>query len=398
MSSPITDAMIWPWIGFVVVVTAGRICFVTDGPIDQLVNRLFLWAIAVLLWYRCSPNDISSPTNQLAMGCTVVTLMYLVGIARVWADNADAATVWRRQRAYNLVALVSALSILIAGAVAGNEGRILDLPLDWAGLVVWTAFGVPAMGTAVFQILVVCRNLRTEGISPLEKFICWCLISGGLAWCGALLSTVVLAAAGWEGRYPHPIVVEVATTNIIISTAFLFAIPLVRLLVARFGLDRDGRLCRRLLPLWRDLTAAVPEIVLSPAAPQRADATARLLRMTVEIRDALLQLGPYLPAAPAVPAAVAAAQGESDWATVTYARRLADAAHARKHGLRPVRSGDAARLPSLANDFDTELRHLLDLARVWSATSFSGSRIGLCSGNGRYSAGMRGLPGSGGRH
>ncbi|WP_411156575.1 DUF6545 domain-containing protein [Nocardia abscessus] len=30
------------------------------------------------------------------------------------------------------------------------------------------------------------------------------------------------------------------------------------------GRDRAGRYCRRLRPLWHDLTAAVPSIVLGP--------------------------------------------------------------------------------------------------------------------------------------
>ncbi|MFD6463925.1 DUF6545 domain-containing protein, partial [Streptomyces roseolus] len=51
---------------------------------------------------------------------------------------------------------------------------------------------------------------------------------------------------------------------------------------------RDSRKIRRLQPLWRDLTGAIPGIVLH----ERPDEAARyrLYRMVVEIRDALTQL------------------------------------------------------------------------------------------------------------
>ncbi|WP_280238754.1 DUF6545 domain-containing protein [Nocardia abscessus] len=83
--------------------------------------------------------------------------------------------------------------------------------------------------------------------------------------------------------------------------AALLSVPLLAALRTRLGSDRAGRNCRRLRPLWHDLTAAVPSIVLEPDLPV-AESDARLIRMTVEIRDALMHLRHCLPseAAPGI--------------------------------------------------------------------------------------------------
>jgi hypothetical protein len=86
--------------------------------------------------------------------------------------------------------------------------------------------------------------------------------------------------------------------------------------------------------------------------------------MTVEVRDALLHLGSYLPAETAQPQH----QCESDWEITDYAYRLAYAVRARKAGELPA-AGSSPRQPMTAPDFDAELRHLLGLARVWRETA-----------------------------
>ncbi|WP_280428000.1 MAB_1171c family putative transporter [Nocardia brasiliensis] len=160
---------------------------------------------------------------------------------------------------------------------------------------------------------------------------------------------------------------ELAFTSIGLFATTLVAGPVVGHLMELAGLDRDGRVCRRLRPLWRDVTAAVPEIVMSPVdGPRRRDTTARLLRMTVEIRDALLHLGPYLSVAPSS-AESATTLPDSEAKLRDYACRLADAARSRRSGTLPPRTGVVPQPFPTAQDFDTELRQLLDLARVWPA-------------------------------
>ena len=149
--------------------------------------------------------------------------------------------------------------------------------------------------------------------------------------------------------------------------ATLMAIPLVSALITMAGLDRDGRTCRRLQPLWRDLTAAVPEIVLP--IDSRADPATRLFRMTVEIRDAMLHLGSYLPAE-----AVGPTRAETNWEITDYAIRLVRAAQARKAGLLPAVTGSAPPLPVAAHGFDAEVAHLVDLANIWPLANSGADR------------------------
>ncbi|WP_324195151.1 DUF6545 domain-containing protein [Nocardia puris] len=118
-----------------------------------------------------------------------------------------------------------------------------------------------------------------------------------------------------------------------------------------------ARRCRRLLPLWRDVTGAEPAIVLdSDAAPHRGDADVRLIRMTVEIRDALLHLNRYVPED---------LPDTGDDPPRRYATRIADAIRTERAGTGPVRTnpGSAPLGPECA-DIDAELRHLLALAKV----------------------------------
>ncbi|WP_040870997.1 hypothetical protein [Nocardia exalbida] len=48
-----------------------------------------------------------------------------------------------------------------------------------------------------------------------------------------------------------------------------------------------------------------------------------------------------------------------------YVRRLIRAAQARKAGLPPASISSSPRLPFVVRDFDAELAHLIDLARIW---------------------------------
>ncbi|MET9028601.1 MAB_1171c family putative transporter [Nocardia sp. NPDC004168] len=167
---------------------------------------------------------------------------------------------------------------------------------------------------------------------------------------------------GWPELGPHLPRVEFITVVCFVSSSTLLAVPLGTWLIERVGLDRPTRSCRRLRPLWRDLTEAVPEIVLLPDTDSREPVlpATRLLRMAVEVRDALLHLRPYFPEEPGDPWA-----DELPLDTERYAHKLAYAVRARKAGVPPVGAEVIPGSPLGARDFDTDLQHLLALARVW---------------------------------
>jgi putative effector of murein hydrolase LrgA (UPF0299 family) len=365
LTSPISDFLGWAMIGYVTIIGVGRLLFTRDAIFDQLINRTLLWGLAGLVFYRCTPTlSVGSVTNLLALGCSSMVIMHLYGLARLWESGADAAATWQRQRIYSAVAAVSTVLTLLAGPSAGSAGRLVEQNLNWAGLVVWIAHGAPLVATTLVYTRLCIRELRLEDPRPAAKALFSLMLLSFVPIYADLVLLVGEMGFGWELGYPHIVRSEIAFTFATVLATTLVAGPMVGHLLEHAGLDRDGRICRRLRPLWRDVTAAVPEIVMFPAVDgvTRPDTTARLLRMTVEIRDAILHLGPYLP----MHTATSRAQHDGfDRELRVYACQLAGAVRARKAGVPPTTSTLARQAVLTARDFDTELRQLLDLARVW---------------------------------
>ncbi|WP_433201294.1 MAB_1171c family putative transporter [Nocardia sp. CA-107356] len=359
MSSLIPGAVAWLVIGYLGAIAAGRLMLLRDTIIDRLINRMLLWSIAAMLLYRStSTPSITSLPVALALGCVVMTTMYLYVIARYIVAETEPAAVWRRHRRCGLVAAVATVVMVLSGMAADDNGRPVDLGAHGPAAIFGFAYAAPlAINMGVF-LLVGIRELRIGDLSAKTRLVCWLLgISGGFVLVSQALS-LAQVLTGRPDLGPHLPRGELDFVLCLVLDGTLLAIPLLSALLALAGWDRDGRICRRLRPLWRDLTAAVPEIVLPADARRGADPATRLFRMTVEIRDSLLHLGSYLPAEPHPGT-------ESAWEIADYAHRIAYAARARKAGRAPAVVGAAPRLPLVAHDFDAELHHLLGLARVW---------------------------------
>ncbi|WP_433732761.1 MAB_1171c family putative transporter [Nocardia sp. CA-129566] len=366
MSSLIPEPVAWLVLGYVGVVAAGRLMLLRDTIIDQLVNRMLLWSIVAMLLYRCaSTPSITSLPVALSLGCVVMTTMYLYVMARYIVAETEPAVVWRRHRRCALVAAVATVVMVLSGMAAEDNGRPVDLGAHGPAAIFGFAYAAPLAINMVVFLFAGIRELRIGDLSAKARLVCWLLgISGGFVLINQTLS-LAQVLTGWPDLGPHLPRWELDFVLCLMLDVTLLAIPLLSALLALAGWDRDGRICRRLRPLWRDLTAAVPEIVLPADARRGADPATRLFRMTVEIRDALLHLGSYLPAEPYTAA-------ESDWEITDYAHRLAHAARARKAGSVPTGAGAAPRPPLLAHDFEAELRQLLGLARVWPQAKTAG--------------------------
>ncbi|MFI7666721.1 MAB_1171c family putative transporter [Nocardia sp. NPDC049526] len=365
MSSLVPATLGWLVLGYVGAITLGRLMLLRDTIIDQLINRNLLWSIAALLCYRCAQASVTSPVYVLALGCVEMTTMHLFVIARYILAETDSTVVWRRLRRCGFVAAAATVVMLLAGIVAQDNGRPVDLSAHGPAAIFGIAYAAPLAVNMVVFLLSGIHELRLGDLSAKMQVVCWILgISGGFVLSSQALSIAQLLT-GRPALGPHLPRGELDFVLCVTLNVTLLAIPLLSALLTLAGWDRDGRLCRRLRPLWRDLTAAVPEIVL-PADPRHgADPVTRLFRMTVEIRDALLHLGSYLPAETAQPQR----RAEPDWEITDYAHRLAYAVRARKAGERPAVVGSRPRLPMTGHDFDAELRHLLGLARVWPKTA-----------------------------
>ncbi|MGW4325542.1 MAB_1171c family putative transporter [Nocardia sp. NPDC004573] len=362
--SPLPGVIAWPVIGYATVLIAGRLLLCRDTIADQFLNRIFLWCLLSLLLFRCTwTSGVTSLAQLLALGCLVMMSMYILGLAQFWDADSDVAAIWRRQRTYCYMAVVAAVAILVAGAHARAAGRSVDIGLGLHGMVLGIAFGVPM---AVCASTLMCAGLRELRRSELatERIFCFAQI----ACCTFILTNQAVsttqALTGWPDLGPQLPRVEFITVVCFLISMTFAAVPLGTWLIESGGLDRSGRACRRLQPLWRDLTAAVPEIVLSPDtdAPSRTIPDTRLLRMTVEIRDALLHLRPYFPEELD---GSSTKGGLSHSGVADYARRLALAVQVRQAGGPPTSSEAIPQLSSAARNFDTDLRYLLDLAQAW---------------------------------
>lgn len=372
MSSPISGVVAWAVIGYLAVGLSGWLWLVRgtaadrfDNQMGRLVIHMGLWCIVALLIYRCaSTPTIDDPANQLALGCVLMTTTYLNSIGRLVSADPEPDTVWRNQRNAGLVALAATVSIVLTAVSTRYSGRTVDLRRAGDALGIGCAFAVPlTYNTFVFarSCLGALRDIDTPRAARIVSF--GMIGTTAVIWGAQALSLSQLATRWPDG--PQLSLVPAAFTLFVAIGSTLLAVPLVAELVLRAGMDRATRTCRRLLPLWRDLTAAVPEIVMPADAWHGSDPATRLLRMTVEIRDAMLHLGAHLPAETDETQRNTGPERESNRGISDYARRLSRAAQARKAGLPPAGTGAPPPMPLVAHDFDAELALLIDLARIW---------------------------------
>ncbi|MEU2251596.1 MAB_1171c family putative transporter [Nocardia xishanensis] len=367
MSFTVTDGVAWLVIGLLSLILVGRFLLVRETVIDYLVNRLLLWSLLTLLLYRWSKaGPFAGVVEQFAIGCVVLSTTYLLVFARLEGANEDMSRVRRRERRYCAIALALTAAILFAGWSADAEGLPLDIGIGWQGFVLVFSTGVPITVNTVLFVMRGIRELRTGSREAVEKLVALALFAMNLfVWANQLLSASQIVF-GRPDLGPYLPRVEWIFTVCITANGVLLALPLAAALGEVAGLDDAGRSRRRLHVLWRDLTEAVPEIVMSPGSDSGSHG--RLLRMTVEIRDAILHLGPYLPPTDGGGDGMRKGSGELD----RFAHRLALATAARKAGVQPGNLRGANLLGLPAQNFDADLRQLRELSRAWGRMRSSG--------------------------
>ncbi|MFF0530647.1 MAB_1171c family putative transporter [Nocardia amikacinitolerans] len=324
-------------------ITLGRWALVNDTPADGLINRASSFsAVCVLAALVDTDLAIDGYPSKVFLVCGALALANVYGLAELF-DGADPATVRRRQWIYD------GFAVSTAAPLALGDG--LGPPATWWGTTLWIVFQLPMAAAGVRTVRACLRELpRTR--SPLERIAYSALLVTAAYWCGAAL--VVAVAAVLDG-VAFPTRWTVTSCLAYLFVAVLTAIPLARAASAYSGLDRTGRELRALRPLWRDLTTAVPEVVLPPSAGRIAEPDSRLYRMVVETRDALQHLRMYMPRHDSGEPSIAA-----------YARHVASAVDAKASGRAPS-AGVAGEYPYAGQDLAAELGHLLELARAWPA-------------------------------
>ncbi|MGY2032870.1 MAB_1171c family putative transporter [Nocardia gipuzkoensis] len=365
MTSPIPAPIAIPLIVFVAVVALGRRVALHHATVDRLLNRAMLWGVATLiLLERGIAPGIGSLLHQLSMVTLLMEAAGLYGAARLWS-GAEPGSAWARQRVYDSAALAGGVLILVVGTAARQEGRLLGQAPDLPTVVAWAVLWLPLLATGRLAWRAAVRELRSDEASTAERIVYRTLLTTLIVASGGLIISALRLTG--PGTAADPALVRWAAPTFAASTlgAALLSIPLLAALRTRVGWDRAGRYCRRLRPLWRDLTAAVPEIVLEPDLPI-AESDARLIRMTVEIRDALMHLRHYLPAE------------ASDADDVQQIRKAIAAKSNGAATAPPRRFDDPAGRP--VGDLDSDLRLLLALAHRWPRSRARSSTMLRASG------------------
>ncbi|WP_156094600.1 MAB_1171c family putative transporter [Nocardia lijiangensis] len=335
---------------FLAAIVVGRWFLVNELLIDRLINAALSWDLAAIVAYEiASVLGMRDLAEQLFLGLGALSLAYGYGFARL-LDGMDSVTLRSRQRRYNRVGAVTGAVILSGPALSD----LLGSPAD-QNRVIWTVGSLVIASCGALIARACVRELRTPDPTTGERWAYSALLVFGLYCCFASGVGAFRIFAGMPSAEPG-LPWAVATFVMLVLVAALIAIPLFSAVLVRSGFDRKGRACRQLRPLWRDLTAAVPEIVLLQDDSHRDEPRSRLYRMTVEIQDALMHLRPYEPELSVEP-------GMED-----YARRIAYAARAKASGEPPRPRGaiPAGAGQALGDDDRAAgLRDLLRLAKAW---------------------------------
>ncbi|MFC9435652.1 MAB_1171c family putative transporter [Nocardia sp. NPDC057030] len=279
----------------------------------------------------------------------------------------DWSIVARRQRRYDAVAVTAAAVILAAGTPARAHNMLIDEYQGWGAAIVWITYYSVLAASSVSIIKMMVAELRS-GDNTTREIVIYLVV---LSYFGYLtiesvyvpaetvIAVVAHAAAQDPSMQSRAFTAFVA---LVIGTAIL-TVPLVGALLVRTGWDKPGRYCRRIRPLWRDLTDCYPEVVLErPATGTAADSISQLHRMTMEIRDCLVRLNRYISGVPPHRAA-----GSEHDELCDYARRISAAVAAKRSGQLPPPAGRTEHYtrPAQRRDLEAELNQLIELSRIW---------------------------------
>ncbi|MBF6332326.1 MAB_1171c family putative transporter [Nocardia transvalensis] len=383
MTSSVSEVIARPLIGAMAMVIAARWWWFNGTTVDRYLNTtLTVILLTQLLRERAVQDMIAghSPltvtTIQQLTLCTIVVAVapFLNGARVLLGENAEPS---RRERFCTYATAIGlSILILIAGTRARRERLPLEISGGWDGVAVWVAFSVLPLYVAGYLICRCSVEFRQPGATAAERLVLTGITAVGVT-IGATTAIALVLPILQQLNLVDSVGYRLATNSrnffwIAVTITAISAVTLVQSIAGWFGFDSTTRRWKRLRPLWRALVSLFPDslLPLDSSETTRRITRLRLHRMTVEIRDAVLQLHPYLrDVDPMQLETFIAAEHipHQKQEAARFALQLAYAVRDKADFPEHVHETVCPLPPSTSANLEDEVTELLQLAEWWSA-------------------------------
>ncbi|MBA8959327.1 MAB_1171c family putative transporter [Rhodococcus opacus] len=300
----------WSLLALIWGTTALRLVFVRSTVAEQRINAALVFAsLSVALrrqWVRDIVDGVfgAGISSPLGNACIIFTAASLISLFSVWAFGPDR---FRRIHAVTLaVAVLPAAALIVLSGPARAQGVGVKAAGGWQYTAFCIAYALPILLAALLIAGISIRSVRAAA-SGRDRWVFAAVIALSVfevvSMVVVMIDGVMRTSAADDAVTESHAEAGVFLRLLVVAAGAVIALgPVLRVLLRRY---RSGRTARRLLPVWRTLTAAVPEVVfeLRPEDRRALSARARRDRMEVEIRDAILVVDRYLPGDVGDPAA-----------------------------------------------------------------------------------------------
>ncbi|MFC8178743.1 DUF6545 domain-containing protein [Rhodococcus sp. NPDC057297] len=363
MTSSVTAFISYPIIAIAIAVVGGRILVLSGTQSSRRVTAaVAALTISALLREGEVQHFVAKITadtvdvqlvRQLSTAFLMLTMVPLVAMGARWVFGYRSES-WGRY--IYTAAGVSVALLIVVGANARDSDRYIDISPGRETIIYFAVFSLWTATMATLYLYVSVRELK-RGYLP-RRFVLMFVALGLLSLWGVEETLSIMTSAIFAGTdHPNAFVhwrVAANETNmifILLAAALYAAVPLTYRLAETIGVDHWSRSCRKLTPMWRDLTVACPEVLLS-GGPVPSTSRQRVHRMCIEMRDALSVLARF--------------NSPSDVGlhlTRSRISAIAEAIDAKRAGVTPTRFR-SFELPS-ARSLDGEVDVLRVIAKQW---------------------------------
>ena len=316
-------------------------------------------------------HHIIAATTAQSLSVVAGNLAFIefLGFVMLWSGSPPQMT--RRHHRYHRLLGIVLVPAFLAGAYRIRPAEGVWEVHGWDVVLTLLLFQI-IPSPVVFQTLRLgLREFVRPNVARRELVVASCFIGVSLAILGSGLGGL------WNMMVFHGQLPAASSGYFTFELSLVLfthaAVPIVRALIARAGLDGTTRRWRDLQELQKALATAAPESVsvVTPSSPRRRQKTVLELHQSViQIRDGMLALRPYSREIADEEAAgflrrYAVPVGQRDAAVQAWG--IAEAIRAREGGNKP-NSGGVTFGKSSTADLEQEVAELVRVSKWWPST------------------------------